>query len=195
MKKYTQKTIEYYDSIAEKYIESGAGVVLKEQIGRFIKLLPGKKVLDVACGTGHDTNYLTKKGFDCLGIDLSEKMINIAQKKFKGRYAIMDFLNLKLENELFDGMWCSSIFVHIQKKDLPMLLKNSKKLLKDNGIIGIITAAKQKKSRSQSDTRFYNMYKKDELVNYLKKAGFETLVAEIFTYGGRNRLFIISKKI
>lgn len=195
MKKYTKKTIKFYDDIAEKYIKSDATVVLKDKIDGFIKLLPGKKVLDVACGPGHDTNYLTRKGFDCLGIDLSKKMIDLALQNFKGKYGVMDFFNLKLAANLFDGMWCSSIFVHVKKDDLPKLLENSKKVLKNNGIIGIITAAKQKRIKDRKDTRTYTMYEKEELEDYLKKAGYETLLSEIFSYGGKNRIFMISKKI
>ena len=195
MKRYTQKTIKFYDDIAEKYIKSDATVVLKDKIDKFINLLPGNKVLDVACGPGHDTDYLTKKGFDCVGIDLSEKMIGLAQKNFKGKYKMMDFFDLKFKNNSFNGIWCSSIFVHIKKIDLPKLLKNSKKVLKNNGIIGIITAAKQKRVKDKNDTRTYIMYRKEELEDYLKKAGFKTLFSEIFFYGGRDRIFIISKKI
>ena len=194
MKIYTQKTIKFYDGIAEKYIKSGAAVVLEYKIDKFIKLLPGKDVLDVACGPGHDTDYLTKKGFNCLGIDLSEKMIDLAKQNFEGKYKVMDLFNLKLGNKLFDGMWCSSIFVHIKKNDLPKILEDSKKVLKAGGIIGIITAAKQKKVRDKSDTREYVMYKKNELRGYLEKDDFEILFAEVFPYGGRNRVFIIAKK-
>ncbi|MBU4274704.1 class I SAM-dependent methyltransferase [Patescibacteria group bacterium] len=195
MKRYTQKTIKFYDAIADTYIKNGAAVVLKDKIDRFIKLLPGKKILDVACGPGHDTDYLTRKGFDCLGIDLSEKMIELARRNFKGKYEIMDFFDLKLRNDLFDGMWCSSIFVHIKKSDLPKLLKNSKTILKNNGIIGIITAQKQKRTKNKNDIRMYTMFEKKELENYLERAGFEILYTEIFLYGGKNRIFIISKKI
>jgi ubiquinone/menaquinone biosynthesis C-methylase UbiE len=194
MKRYTQKTIKFYNDIADTYIKSDAAVVLKDKIDRFIKLLPGRKVLDVACGPGHDTDYLTRKGFDCLGIDLSKKMINLARQNFKGKYKIMDFFDLKFRGNLFDGMWCSSIFVHVKKSDLPKLLKNSKKVLKNNGIIGIITAQKQKRIKNKNDIRMYTMFKKKELESYLEKAGFKTLLSEIFLYGGKKRIFIISKK-
>lgn len=195
MKKYTRKTIKFYDGIAEGYIKSEAAVVLKDKIDRFIKLLSGKKVLDVACGPGHDTDYITKKGFDCLGIDLSKKMIDLAMKNFKGKYKIMDFFDLNLGDNLLDGMWCSSIFVHIKKNDLPKILKKSLKILKNIGIIGIITAEKQKRVKNKNDVREYIMYGKEELEGYLKKAGFKILFSETFSYGGRSRVFIISQKL
>lgn len=195
MKNYTERTIKYYDRIANAYIKSGGAVVLKNKINRFVELLPGRKILDVACGPGHDTDYLSRMGFNCLGIDLSKKMIQLARQNFKGKFKIMDFFNLKLKNDSFDGMWCSSILVHIKRGDLPKLLENSRKVLKNNGILGIITAQKQKRVRKQDDTRMYTVFEKKELGHYLEKAGYKILISETFSYGGKNRIFMISKKV
>ena len=193
MKKYTRKTIKYYDNIAEEYFKSSAAVVIENKIGEFIKSLFGKKVLDVGCGPGHDTNYLRGKGIDCTGIDLSEEMIKIAKKNFGGEFEIMDALNLRFENNCFDGLWCSSIFVHIAKEDLPKILDGFRKVLKNDGSLGIITVQKQKVIKNKSDTRAYIMYGKSELENYLRKGGYKIIVSEAFVYGGKERIFIIAK--
>jgi len=195
MKKYTEKTIKYYNAVADNYIKGNATVVLNDKIGRFVSLLPGKKILDIACGPGHDVDNFVAMGFDCLGIDLSEKMIELARKNFKGKFEIMDFFDLKLADDSFDGLWCSSIFVHIKKKDVPEVLKNSKKILKKNGVLGIITAHKYERIAKQNDTREYTMFEKKELENFLIEAEFEILVSEIFPYGGKDRVFMIGKKI
>jgi len=193
MKKYTKRTVNYYNSIANDYFKSNAAKVVKDKIDCFINLLPGKKVLDVACGTGHDTDYLTKKGFDCLGIDLSRKMIEIAKKNFEGKFEIMDFFNLRFRDNSFDKLWCSSVFVHVAKNDLPKLLMNLKKILKNNGLLGIITVKKQKIIRNKGDSRIYVMYGKRDLEGYLKKSGYQILVSTAFIHGGKKRLFIICK--
>ena len=104
MKRYTEKTINYYNKIANDYFESSATILIKDKIDQFISLLSGKKVLDIACGPGHDTDYLTRKGFNCLGIDLSEKMIKIAKQNFKGKFKIMNFFNLSFKVNSFDGL-------------------------------------------------------------------------------------------
>jgi hypothetical protein len=39
------------------------------------------------------------------------------------------------------------------------------------------------------------MYEIEELDGFLAKTGLKTLVAETMTYGNRNRLFMIAKKI
>ena len=46
-----------------------------------INIKPNSKVLDLACGTGRHSIYLSKKGFDVVGIDKSEKNILTAKKK------------------------------------------------------------------------------------------------------------------
>ena len=44
-------------------------------------MLQGKRLLDLACGTGEMTVELAKHGFDVSGVDLSEEMLLIAQEK------------------------------------------------------------------------------------------------------------------
>lgn len=193
MKKYTLRTVKYYSLIADSYFNSDAAVVIEDKIDRFISLLSGKKVLDVGCGPGHDTNYLTERGFECLGIDLSSKMIQIAKENFKGKFKVVDFFSLRFKDSTFDGLWCSSVFVHVQKKDLPKLLTSFRRMLKNNGILGIITVKRQKVVKDKNDMREYVMYDKDEVEKYLEDKGYEILVSETFPYGGKERLFLICK--
>lgn len=193
MKRYTRKTINYYNNIANDYFRSSAAIVIKDKIDQFISSLSGKKVLDVGCGPGHDTNYLRKKGLDCIGIDLSERMIEIARQNFGKKFEIMDFFNLKFKNDYFDGLWCSSMFVHVARNDLPKILRNFRKVLKNNGSLGIITVQKQKVIKNKNDTRAYIMYGKKELEDYLRRNGYKILASETFIYGGKKRLFIIAK--
>ncbi len=42
-----------------------------------------KTLLDICCGPGHLACYFLEKGFSIIGIDLSEKMLEIAEKKAK----------------------------------------------------------------------------------------------------------------
>ena len=50
-------------------------------------------VADLGCGTGTMTEYLAEKGYDMIGIDASEEMLEIAQeKKEKSGYEIL-YLN------------------------------------------------------------------------------------------------------
>lgn len=193
MKDYTKRTIEFYDRNIETYARDGA-VVLKNKIDLFIKSLFGKKILDVACGSGHDTDYFSKKEFDCLGIDLSKKRARFAENNSQGKFKVMDLFNMKFKNDYFDGIWCSSAIIHVEKKDIKRLLNNFSKILKKNGILGLINPAKQKRTKKKGDTRIFTMLTIGEFKKYLEEAGFKILFSETFACRNMKWIFIISKK-
>lgn len=55
-------------------------------ITKTLNLPKGSKVLDLACGNGRHSVFFAKKGFDVLGIDLSQYLINEARKNLKTDY-------------------------------------------------------------------------------------------------------------
>lgn len=50
-------------------------------------------VLDLGCGTGSMTNLMATKGYDMIGVDLSEDMLAIAKEKAKEQKADVIYLN------------------------------------------------------------------------------------------------------
>jgi len=79
--------------------------VQRELTERAIELLGLKsgKVLDVGCGTGLSLEVLEEKGFDAVGIDLSQPMLEIAKRKgLKVRRA--DFTKLPFKDRAFDAL-------------------------------------------------------------------------------------------
>ena len=74
--------VKVYDNIAEKYAKTFPNP--SSFIDEFISLLPkGGKVLDVGCGPGQDTEYLSRKGLNAEGIDLSRNMIKLPKEDFQ----------------------------------------------------------------------------------------------------------------
>ena len=56
------------------------------------KISSGKSVLDIACGTGVMIDYYIERNVSkVMGVDISNKMIEIARNKFK-KYDFIDFL-------------------------------------------------------------------------------------------------------
>ncbi|BBG22758.1 class I SAM-dependent methyltransferase [Sulfuracidifex tepidarius] len=65
----------------------------------------GKKILDVPCGIGRISHFLSKKGFDVVGVDISEKMIKTASEntsKASFRIGDMRYLTNIFNEEKFD---------------------------------------------------------------------------------------------
>ena len=96
----------------------------------------GKELLEVACGTG---NYLKffKNDFNCIGLDISEKMLRIARKKLsKIKFVKGNMVNFKL-NKKFDVILClfNSIGYAKTYKNLEKTIRNFSSHLKNGGIL------------------------------------------------------------
>lgn len=70
------------------------------------RISPGKAI-DIGCGEGFNSIYLSSKGFDVLGIDLSENAIQYAKENATNRgvnlrFESMDIADLEQLNEKFD---------------------------------------------------------------------------------------------
>jgi demethylmenaquinone methyltransferase/2-methoxy-6-polyprenyl-1,4-benzoquinol methylase len=88
---------DYYDARAPVYDES-AGYLdpLAERLRAPIKLrsqkiLKGKRVLEIACGTGYWTNVISESAESILATDINRSMIEIARTRLEGKQNV-DFL-------------------------------------------------------------------------------------------------------
>ena len=72
------------------------------------------KILDVCTGTGTQAFAFAKKGYEVVGIDLSEEMLQVAKKKSKYgnvRFVMADATKMPFENDYFDCA-CISFGLH-----------------------------------------------------------------------------------
>jgi phosphatidylethanolamine/phosphatidyl-N-methylethanolamine N-methyltransferase len=91
-----------YDLLFGKVFESG-----RERAPILLKLFPGAKLLEVGVGTGLSLPYCPRH-IDLTGIDLSQKMLNRAQKRVESlglrhvQLRKMDATNLEFPDNSFD---------------------------------------------------------------------------------------------
>ena len=113
-----------------------------------MKTLKKVKILDIGCGGGLLTEPMKKLGADVVGIDASEKNINIAKLHSKKNNLNIKYLCVSPENfitkEKFDVILNMEIVEHVE--DIDFFLKSSSKLLKKGGIMFVATLNKTLKS-------------------------------------------------
>lgn len=102
--------------------------------------LKGKDILDLACGTGAMSLRLSKSGYKVLGVDLSQTMLEIAQKNaykdhVKARFIQQDMLNLELFHA-YDSIisYCDGFNYILNEEDLEKIFKKVYHYLKDDGL-------------------------------------------------------------
>jgi len=97
-----------WDNIAEKY-DDLSEIPFSDIFAMFTGKLPEKgRVLDLGCGTGLPyARYLVEKGFDVLGVDLSEEMVRVASKNVPEASFVQLSMNEITYRDEFDGVMSS----------------------------------------------------------------------------------------
>ncbi len=130
------------------FIDSPAAQIRKKRrfdymISKMDKEKKNLTILEIGCGTGEGIAYITEQ-LNCkgIGLDLSEKFIELAQKKYKSdslKFVNANFNNEterseKLNDETFDYVIGNGILHHLYYS-LDEALINLKSLLKPGGKI------------------------------------------------------------
>jgi SAM-dependent methyltransferase len=96
-----------------------------------------RRVLDVGCGPG--TNAAHFAHTDYLGMDWNERYINIARRRYRGRFEVGDVTKLELPvSERFDFILINSVLHHIDLSATRRLLSHLPRLLASDGHVHII---------------------------------------------------------
>ncbi|MDF1498047.1 MAG: class I SAM-dependent methyltransferase [Patescibacteria group bacterium] len=195
MKQVYKEVKSWYNNNLDSYLKSG-DVLMQDKLDKFLECVSKKgKILDMGSGTGRDVKYFIEKGYDGFGIDISEKMIAYANKNNKGKFYLMNMVQLIFEGNYFDGIWASSsLFTHLTFNDIESSLKEVRRTLKKNGVFGVI-AMKKEKGDIEPDDFVFNKFTKKEILVYLTKCGFKSFYIKKFSAHKRDWFYIISKKI
>ncbi len=114
---------------------------LRDSVVTFTNANQGSTILDVATGTGKQAFAFAKRGFDVVGIDLSEAMLKVATKKnkyAKAKFQVADATNLPFMNNSFD-VTCVSFALHeMPSTIMHEVLKETVRVTKQRGMIVIV---------------------------------------------------------
>jgi SAM-dependent methyltransferase len=134
------ETIKTYESLAERWtdIRQRGEVLGRSRVERpaMLRMLPeikGKTVLCLGCGSSDECQLMFDKGASyVMGLDASEKMIEIAKQETPGAsFVCQDLDELNMQDEKFDVVW-ASLALHYST-DFTTLLERIYNLLKDEG--------------------------------------------------------------
>lgn len=101
-----------FDAVADSYdqwYETPLGPMYdrleKKAIARYLSgKREGRKLLEIGCGTGHWSRFFSEYAFEVTGVDVSERMIDIAKSKHisKASFQLADAHSLPYSDETFD---------------------------------------------------------------------------------------------
>jgi len=217
------KTKNDYNLISEEF--SLTRGFLWGELNKFQDLVKdGEKILDLGCGNGRFLEFFRNKNIEYIGVDSSEKLIEIAKKKYPDfQFLVADALSLPFLENSFDKIFSISVFHHIPSKELRLqFLKEIKRTLKPRGIL-ILTVWNlwQKRYflpilkfiilklffRSKLDfkdiflpwgkkiDRYFHCFTKKELEELIREVNLKIKNSgEIKSQSGRHHLYLIAQK-
>ncbi|GAB1544511.1 methyltransferase domain-containing protein [Scytonema sp. NUACC21] len=190
------KVRQQYDKLAAIYDQRWHNYIANTLLflKNWAQISPATTVLDVACGTGEfEQLLLTENPMQHItGVDISEKMLQIAQQKLK-EYPHVSFHTasvsaLPFENNSFDVVVSANAF-HYFDNPLAALVE-IKRVLKPDGTVIILDWCKDYLLcricdfiLQLVDPAYQQCYTECEFHSFLKSAQFDIKRATKFTFG------------
>jgi cyclopropane fatty-acyl-phospholipid synthase-like methyltransferase len=149
-------------------------------------LKPGDNILDIGCGAGRHSIELARRGFNVLGIDPSEAMVESAKERAAGIRNMPEFVQLRSENfhrvNEFEAAIClfTTLGQVIDQEDNRQLLQNAAQSIRPGGYF-ILEVPQREWLESNLKTR--ERFGEGEIFTEVERIYNEKikLVSEIFT--------------
>ena len=131
-----------YDVIGKRYDWFGGYEAhAKERSIELLELTPGLKLLEVGVGTGLQHRRLQERlapAGAAFGIDLSLVMLDLTRQRSEAPLCQADAHNLPFACAAFDRLYASYVLDLLPQADLPGILSEFRRVLKDDGQIVLV---------------------------------------------------------
>lgn len=135
----------------------------KELISLIEKYSPNKRIIETGSGTGVLSTYMASLGYDSMGIDINEEILNLSKiiakeygKINKPKFKIDSIFELNYEPNSFDVAFSNGVLEHFSDNEIISTIKKQMKIA-NIVIIGIPTKYFSKNEAMYGDERFLSL--------------------------------------
>lgn len=171
-------TLRHYNEHADSFWEGTRDHDVSQNRNALVEHLDGPgpyRILDFGCGPGRDLKAFRELGHEVIGLDGSERFVELARSYSGCEVWQQDFLQLKLPHEYFDGIFANAALFHVPSQELPRVLKELWATLKPGGVL-FSSNPRGENEEGWSGERygvFYNLERWREIVS---AAGFTEII-------------------
>jgi cyclopropane fatty-acyl-phospholipid synthase-like methyltransferase len=162
-------------------------------------LNPNSRILDIGCGAGLPIDrYFVDKGHTLTGIDISEKMIELAKSHVpEADYKVEDMSDLQMGEYHVDAVVSFYAIFHTPRETHQELLHKINSFLPQGGYLLITMASSEwegKEDNFHGTEMFWSHYDSKKNRGLVEGAGFEILLDTIDGAGGEHHQIILARK-
>lgn len=130
-------TNNFYNENATSFFNDTVDADLTYIYQQFLSLVQvGSHILDAGCGSGRDTDFFIKQGFQVTAFDASEALAAKASE-YTGINVTVDTFenfNRKLPPFLYDAVWACASLLHVPSSEIYNSFSNLANQLKSGGV-------------------------------------------------------------
>jgi len=131
-------TLAHYNSQAEAFWAGTHDHDVSQNIAALLQYIKGEPpftILDFGCGPGRDLKAFTELGHIAVGLEGSERFVEMARAYSGCEVWQQDFLKLDLPPRRFDGIFANASLFHVPSAALPAVLAALHATLKPGGVL------------------------------------------------------------
>ena len=156
-----KSTLNYYDENAVEFACQTLSIDMHDLYELFLNQLPQRDtqcILDVGCGSGRDSNYFAKQGYEVTAIDASAELIQWAEQHHMSSritWVHLDFSSIEKQawENKFTGIWACASLLHVPFLELPFIINSLLDTFTDDGVMYV--SFKYGKGERVDEERFF----------------------------------------
>ncbi len=190
-----------YNKAAEDYASKRNQFENNKYLERLsVFLLPHSRILDIGCGAGKPVDsFFISKGHTVIGIDISEKMIELAKQNVpQAEYKVEDMSKFKDSEYRVNAVVSFYAIFHTPRETHQELFRKINSFLTPSGYLLITMGSSEwegKEPNFHGVEMFWSHFDLKKNRELVEKAEFEILVDEIDDTGREKHQVILAKKL
>lgn len=167
-------TIDFYNAHAQEFYDQSVNADMTSLYFKFLVEIPkGGSILDAGCGSGRDSSFFLKEGYNVISLDASSEMVRLSSNLLDRTVYQIAFQDLDFDNE-FNGIWACASLLHVSRKEMDNVMNRLARALKSNGVIyASFKYGDKEEYRSQ---RFFNYYKEQSFMKLMERHHYLTMI-------------------
>lgn len=128
-------TLSFYERNTQRFFEETRDIDMSPLYEPFLSLLPpGAHILDAGCGSGRDSLFFLKNGYEVTAFDASQAMVELASRHTNHPVLRLSFHDIEFK-ERFDGVWACASLLHVPRRAINEALLRLLTSLKAGGLL------------------------------------------------------------